>query len=110
MEQGKVAVNICDLDECNSRAASFSMVGILLAEFCSQDSPTFFVDKNMVDTGAIILDGPAAQDQERLVALVELLQTVIGPRKIGRRIRVYVQGPKGGWKEYIFKKETKNAN
>jgi len=56
------------------------------------------------DEAAVILDGPAAQDETRINALVELLQTVIGPRKMGRRVRCYREGPKGGWAEIRPKK------
>ena len=56
-------------------------------------------DKNRWDSAAVVLDGPAASDQQRLDAVVELLQTVIGPRKINRRVRCYREGPRGGWPE-----------
>ena len=41
----------------------------------------------------------SAADYERVDAVVELLQTVIGPRKINRRVRCYREGPRGGWPE-----------
>ena len=88
------AVNLCDLSD-----AMGEMAGFLFAEFCTKNSPTVHVDKSLLDTVAIVLDGPAAQDARRVAGLVELLQTVIGPRKIKRRVRCYQKGPKGGWKE-----------
>jgi hypothetical protein len=103
----KYAVNICDLDECNPRNTTLSIVGLLLADFCTAESLHFFLN-DKVDSGVVVLDGPAAQDEERLNALIELLQTVVGPRKIKRRVRCYKQGPRGGWNEVRpVKKATK---
>ncbi len=31
--------------------------------------------------------------------MVGLLQTVLGPRKLGRRVRCYREGARGGWAE-----------
>ncbi len=93
---GKYAVNVCDLSDCFPMPL---MAILLMGNFCSAQSPTVTVDKGRVDTSAVILDGPAAQDDKRVKGLIELLQTVIGPRKMGRRVRVYREGPRGGWKE-----------
>ena len=95
----RIAINVCDLDALVPRNGGFNPVALLLREFCTKDSPTVLPDKNRWDSAAVILDGPAAQDQERLDAVVELLQTVIGPRKINRRVRCYREGPRGGWPE-----------
>jgi len=93
-----VAVNLCDLSDLD-RASAINPVSILLHGFCDEASPTVQTDKKLIDTYAVILDGPAAQDEERLDALVDVLQTIIGPRKLGRRVRCYQQGPRGGWSE-----------
>ena len=47
----------------------------------------------------VILNGPAANDLERVEALITFLQTSLGPRQLHRRIRCYRQGPRGGWRE-----------
>jgi len=92
-----IAVNLCDLDLANERRA-FSVMSLLLQDFISDDPPVVQVRSDRWDEDSILLDGPAAQDEKRLDALVDLLQTVIGPRRIGRPIRCYEQGPHGGWK------------
>jgi len=81
------------------RGEGFNPIGLLLDEFVSQHSPTITPDKGSIDSGAVVLDGPATRDEARVTALIELLQTVIGPRKMGRRVRCYREGPKGGWSE-----------
>ena len=95
----RVAVNLCDLDELTPRRAGLNPVALLMGDFCSARSPTVIPDKNRFDSTAVVLDGPASLDGERVDALVELLQTVLGPRKIGRRVRCYREGPRGGWRE-----------
>lgn len=95
----RVAINVCDLDALVPRNGGFNPVALLLRDFCSKDSPTVVPNQDRFDSAAIILDGPAVQDQERVDAVVELLQTVIGPRKMGRRVRCYREGPRGGWPE-----------
>ena len=94
----RVAVNICDLDAVNNRVG-VSVVALLLSDFASKHSPRVETDPSRFDGDAVILDGPAARDPERLEAVVKLLQTVIGPRRIGRRVRCYREGPRGGWPE-----------
>lgn len=95
----RIAINICDLDAINDRNAVFSPTAMLLRDFCTTSSPTCLPDPTRFDSAGVILDGPASQDPERLQAVVELLQTVIGPRKIKRRVRCYREGPRGGWSE-----------
>ena len=102
----RIAINIYDLDAMVPGDGTFNPVAMLLKDFCSKDSPTVIPDRDRWDSAAVILDGPAAQDQERLAAVVELLQTVIGPRKIRRRIRCYQEGPCGGWPEIRPKGEN----
>jgi len=95
----RIAINVCDLDALVPRNGGFNPIATLLHDFCSKDSPTVIPQQDRWDSAAIILDGPAAQDQERVDAVVELLQTVIGPRKMNRRVRCYREGPRGGWPE-----------
>ena len=95
----RIAINVCDLDALVPRGGGFNPIALLLRDFCTKDSPTVVPDRDRFDSAAIILDGPAAQDQERVDAVVELLQTVIGPRKMNRRVRCYREGPRGGWPE-----------
>lgn len=90
----RYAVNVCDL---SSAMAGFT--GYLFADFATKDSPTVRVNKSLLDTTAVVLDGTAAQDAERVETLIVLLQTVIGPRRMGRRVRCYREGPRGGWQE-----------
>ena len=71
---------------------------ILLADFMDQASPHIVTNKNRFDENAIIIDGPASYDRERLEAFITLLMCIIGPRKLKRPIRCYRQGPKGGWR------------
>lgn len=59
------------------------------------------IDRDRFDTDAVLLNGPAANDAERADALIEFLQISLGPRKLGRRVRCYAQGQRGGWAEII---------
>lgn len=90
------AVNLSDLSEPQMRL----VVSMLLKDFISDKPPTVRVG-DMVDDNAIVLDGPAAHNEERLMAMLQFLQHSVGPRKIGRRVRCYVRGPRGAWKEFI---------
>jgi hypothetical protein len=99
VENSRIAVNVCDLDAMVPRGGGLNPVALLLADFCTADSPTVEPDKNRWDSAAVVLDGPAARDPERLEAVVAVLQTIMGPRKIGRRVRCYREGPRGGWPE-----------
>lgn len=89
------AVNLCDL----SSLQPATMTSLLLADFASTTSPVVTAKPGMLDTGAVVLDGPAAQDEERAKAMIDCLQTVIGPRKLGRPIRCYQRTRTGKWKE-----------
>lgn len=94
----KIAINIADLDSLVPRnLEGFNPVASLLRDFCDEASPTINVSKERWDEVGIVLDGPATGDPEQVDALVSLLQTVIGPRKINRPVRVYREGPRGGW-------------
>lgn len=93
----KIAVNLADLTELPTFISQ-----CLLQDFTTKDSPTVYVDKKVWDEVAIILDGPASQDKERLRFLVEILLTT-GSQKLKRPFRIYAQGPRNGWKK--FKKE-----
>jgi hypothetical protein len=105
----RVAINICDLDALVPRGGGFNPVAMLLHDFCTKDSPTVMpTGMERWDDAAIILDGPAAQDEARVEAVVELLQTVIGPRKIHRRVRCYREGPRGGWPQIMPKKKERD--
>jgi len=97
----RIAINICDLDALTPRSqpGNFNPTAMLLLDYCTEHSPTVYPDKNRWDSAAVVLDGPASRDEERTTALVNLLQTVLGPRKIGRRVRCYKEGPPGGWSE-----------
>jgi|GEM_PF-5128139 len=60
---------------------------------------TVIVDQSHMDTGAVLLTGPAGEDEERVNALIQLLQEQIGLQKVNRKVRCYRQGPQGGWSE-----------
>ena len=93
------AVNICDLTELRG-FNSISLVGLLLHDFIpAYNQDTVVINRNRMDTDAMILNGPAANDLERVEALIAFLQTSLGPRQLHRRIRCYRQGPRGGWRE-----------
>ena len=99
MVEMRTAINIADLDQINPRTG-LNMVALLLKNFVTANPPRVpYKNKSRWDEAAIILDGPAAEDGQRLDALVELLQTSIGPRKMGRRVRCYREGTRGGWNE-----------
>jgi hypothetical protein len=91
-----IAVNVTDLTLLKAKGCP---VAILLKDFANEHSPTVQIDKAQIDSGALLLDGPAAHDIKRLQALVELLHGVFGKQKIGRPVRVYQQGPRGGWRK-----------
>jgi len=100
----RVAINVCDLQELHSDSA-FATV-ILIQDFFDRTIPSELINldnRHNIDEGAAVLNGKAAQDEKRLDALVMLLQSVIGPRKLGRRVRMYELGERG-WKEIIPKK------
>jgi hypothetical protein len=100
-------VNLCDLDSITPREG-FNMTALLFRDFCSEHSPMTEPQGGRWDAVGVVLDGPAAQDPARAEALVELLQTVIGPRKMGRRVRCYREGPRGGWSEVQPAKRTRS--
>ena len=50
-----------------------------------------------IDDDAVVLDGPATMDDDRMNAVVELLLGIMGQRALGRKFRVYKRGPRGGW-------------
>ena len=95
----RYAVNLCDLSELTGLESLGGVAALLMQDFASRTSPIIIAKTGMPDTSAVILDGPASSDEERSIGLIELLQTIIGPRKIGRRIRAYKEGPRGGWME-----------
>lgn len=109
MKAGTIAVNILDLAAAmgDPLAPGITPAGLLLNNFCDEASPTVLeCKKGQIDSGGIILDRwPACENTERVTALVSLLQTSIGPRKIGRRIRCYRLGPRGGWSEIVPPRE-----
>jgi hypothetical protein len=90
------AVNICDLIELTA-PGKIQYINIALRGFCDEASPTIQTSAVHWDEAAILLDGPAAQDATRVAALIELLRTSLGPRHLGRPVRCYRQGPRGGW-------------
>lgn len=94
------AVNVCDLSALPASPA-FHPTALLLQDFIQQPGTTVQTNRSTVDSGAVVLDGPAAADDARVTALIALLQHVIGPRKLGRRIRCYQRGARGGWTEII---------
>ena len=93
------AVNLCDLTAL--RGEGPGMIGILLRDFVTNPPTHVDTDRSRMDGFAILRDGPAAQDPERADALIEFLQTSLGPRKLHRRIRCYQEGPRGGWREIV---------
>jgi hypothetical protein len=97
MEVKMKAVRLSDLMSLYQDGGAFP-VRVLLADFIKKDDPTLvLVEEDMVDGYAVVFDGPAAQDPSRLSACIELLKKV-GLMKLGREIRVYEQGPRGGWR------------
>jgi hypothetical protein len=97
MEVKMKAVRISDLTQLCESPGAFP-VRALLADFVKKESPTLvLVEKDAVDGYAVVLDGPAAQDPERLSACIELLRK-IGRMKLGRELRIYEMGPRGGWR------------
>ena len=87
------AVNIADLTEIPPIVAR-----MLLQDFVGVNSPRVEVEKGKLDGFAVVLDGPAAQNEARVKALVELLAGPVSKR-VGKPIRVYQRGPRGGWKK-----------
>lgn len=95
----RYAVNLCDLSDLAEPAiGGFNPVSLLMSDYMDRWSPMVDIDTRF-DSTAVILDGPAAGDPERVTALIDLLQTVLGPRKLRRRVRCYREGPRGGWSE-----------
>lgn len=104
----RIAVNICDLTELIPKGPSaFNPVALLMRDFMDEHSPRTEPQDGRWDAVGVVLDGPAAQDEKRVEALVELLQTVLGPRHMGRRVRCYREGPRGGWSEMRPKKKER---
>lgn len=94
----RYAINVCDLSDLRAHPL---MMGILLVGFVGPDSESILeIEKGRIDTGAVIIDGPNASDPLRVRALLDLLTNTIGPRKIGRKVRCYQEGPRGGWSAY----------
>ena len=85
------AVNVLDLT-----LLPRLIVQLLLTDFASEGYRIVDVERGRLDGMAVVLNGPAAQDPQRVAALVDLLVTTVS-RRAGRPIRVYRQGPRGGW-------------
>lgn len=100
----RTAINVCDLTYFTD-PTPFNPAALLLQDFITKDSPQILANDE-IDSGAVVLDGPASKDEKRVNALVELLQTILGPRKIGRRVRCYREEPRGGWAEISVKGGT----
>jgi hypothetical protein len=97
MEVKMKAVRISDLMQLCEDGGAFP-VRALLADFVKKNPTLALVEKDAVDGYAVVLDGPAAQDHERLSACISLLRK-IGRMKLGRELRVYELGPRGGWRK-----------
>jgi len=95
----RIAVNVCDMLDLRQGPGADFAVQLMFADFIVEPYQSFMVDKKFVDTGAAVLNGPAAQDEKRLESFILWLQTSAGPRLLGRRFRCYEEGPRGGWKE-----------
>jgi hypothetical protein len=98
----KFAINVCDLSSLANGAGGDFAVQLLLKDFIDRSVPSQLINQDTrhnLDEGAVVLNGTAAKDEKRLNAFIELLQTHIGPKKLGRRVRCYQEGPRGGWKE-----------
>lgn len=99
---GRTAINVCDMTYFADPRLTINPAALLLQDFITKDSPTVQVN-DMIDSGAVVLDGPASRDEKRVNALVEILQTVWGPKKLKRPVRCYSEGSKGGWLEIASK-------
>jgi len=94
------AINVADLSSLATSPVDQLMVRWMLQDFVpATNRTTVIIDQTRMDTGAVLLTGPAGEDEERVEALIQLLQEKIGPQKVNRRVRCYRQGPKGGWSE-----------
>lgn len=94
------AINLADLSALKS-PGPINVAALLLADFLphGRTPDHVCIDPSRLDTDAVILNGPVGSDVERCRALIEFVQTVLGPRKLHRRIRCYEQGPRGAWRE-----------
>jgi len=61
---------------------------VLLEGFCTVESPIIYGQKDSPDTMAVVLDGPAAQDPERLNGLLEFLE-FYGRQQLNHKFRIY---------------------
>ena len=76
------AINICDLTDLKN-SGPISIVGMLLRDFIpAYNQNTVAINRNRLDTDAVILNGPAANDLERVEALIAFLQISLGPRQL----------------------------
>ena len=100
-----VAIQVSDL--LSLKQTGSLPFGMLMADFISTSSALAVVNRGAFDGFAVVLDGPAAGDDERVAGLVELLMTVLGPQKLKRRVRIYQQGSQGGWRELRTMKDLR---
>jgi hypothetical protein len=100
-----VAIQVSDL--LSLRQTGALPFGMLIAPFISTASPMAVVNGDAFDGFAVVVDGPAAGEDERVAGLVELLMTVLGPQKLKRRVRIYQQGSQGGWRELRTMKDLR---
>jgi len=92
-----VAIQVSDL--LSLRQTGALPFGLLIAPFIGTGSALAVVNGDAFDGFAVVVDGPAAGNDERVAGLGELLMTVLGPQKLKRRVRIYHQGSQGGWRE-----------
>lgn len=89
------AIHISDLSEAKQTAPL--VIDVFLRPDYLTDHPSTVRVGNDIDEDAVVLDGPATYDDDRMNACIDLLLGIIGQRTLGRKFRVYKRGTRGGW-------------
>jgi hypothetical protein len=98
-----IAIHISDLLEM--KASNPTIFELLLGECFSITSNRVLVGKS-ADDMALTLAPKISNDNVRLMALLEVLLEMVGPKMLGREPRIYRRGPRGGWRRLRLKDLT----
>ncbi len=74
-----------------------SMFVVIASGIVGRDSPVVEVAKGRVDGYAVVCDGPGAADEKRMAVFLDVLDRAARNAGLRRPLRVYRQGPRGGW-------------
>lgn len=94
-----IAVNIYDLSTIKADVGL--PFELLIAQAASTSSPTARTEPDRIDGDAVVLDRIEFDEwnAERIEAWLSVLDGMAKRSTLGHRLRIFEQGPRGGWKK-----------